>query len=80
MAALSNNLGIFGEEGGLNVEEKSEGASGDWEDVDNQPKKEPRKDQPNLSVLNQSLFKVEEKFNIKSYHGDIDALKLNHQL
>jgi len=59
MVALSNNLGIFGEEGGSNVEEKSEGGSGDREDADNQRKKEHGKDQPSSSFMNQSLFKVE---------------------
>ena len=50
------------------------------EDANNQPKKEPGKDQPSLSVVNQSLFKVEEKVDIKPYHGEIDSLKLNHWL
>lgn len=75
---VSNKLGIFGEEGGLNVEEKSEGGFGDQEDADNQLKKEPIKDQPTLSFMIQSLFKVEEKVHIKLYHGKIDAMKLNH--
>ena len=39
MAALSNRMGIFGEEGGSNVEDKLEAGSGDREDIDNQPKK-----------------------------------------
>lgn len=80
MAALRNKLGIFGEEGGSNAKEKSEGGSGDQEDADNQVKKEPRKDQPSLSAMNQSLFKVEAKVDIKPYHGEIDAPKLNHWL
>eukprot|EP00253_Pinus_taeda_P034565 PITA_34565 len=78
MAALSNKLGIFGEEGGSNAEDKSEGGSEDREDVDDQSKKEPGKDQPSSSFVNQSLFKVEAKVDIKPYHGEIDALKLNH--
>ena len=78
MAALSNKLGIFGEEGGLNAKEKSKEGSGDREDTDNQPKKEPGKDQPNSNVVNQSLFKKEEKVNKNPYHGRIDTLKLNH--
>lgn len=52
--------------------------SGYREDADNQLKKELGKDQPSLSVVNQSLFKVEAKVNIKPYHGEINALKLNH--
>ena len=35
MVALSNKLGIFGEDGGSNAEDKSEGGSGDQEDADN---------------------------------------------
>ena len=80
MMALRNNQGIFGEEGSWNVEDKSEGGLRDQKDTNNQPKKEPGKNQPNSSVVNQSLFKVEEKFDIKRYHGEIDALKLNHWL
>jgi len=78
MAALRNKLGIFGEEWGLNAKVKSEGGLGDWEDADNQPKKKPRKDQLSSSFMNQDLFKVEEKFDIKPYHDKIDALKMNH--
>ena len=50
------------------------------EDAENQLKKELKKDQPSLSVMNQSLFKVEENVEIKLYHNEIDALKLNHWL
>jgi len=71
-------LGIFGEEGGSNAEEKSEAGLGDREDADNQSKKEPEKDQPSSSVMNQPLFKVEEKFNINPHHGEIHALNLNN--
>lgn len=48
----------------------------------NQPKKEPRKDQPSLSVVNQSqpLFKIESKLDIKLYQNKIDNLKLYHWL
>lgn len=35
MVALRDNIGIFGEEWGLNVEEKLEGVSGDQEDAYN---------------------------------------------
>lgn len=82
MEILSNNIGIFGEDGGSKVEEKLEGGSGDWEEIENQLKKERIKYKPSSSVMNQShsLFKMEAKFNIKSYHGEINALKLNHLL
>lgn len=50
MEALGNKMGIFEEEGGLNVEEKLEGGWRDCVDIDNQPKKEPRNDQPSSSV------------------------------
>lgn len=33
MDALRNNMGLFGEDGGLNAKEKSEGGSRDWEDT-----------------------------------------------
>ena len=55
MAALSNKMGIFGEDGGSNAEEKSEGRLGDQGDTENQLKKESRKDKPSSSVVNQSL-------------------------
>ena len=41
MEALRNNIGIFGEDGGSNAEDKSEGGSRDREETENQPKKEP---------------------------------------
>ena len=80
IVALRNKLGIYGEDWGSNVEVRSEGGLADQEDIENRPKKEPRKDQPSLSAMNQSLFKMEEKLDIKPYHGEIDALKLNHWL
>jgi len=57
--SLRNMMGIFGEEGGSDVEKKLEGGSGDQEDANNQSKKEPKKDQPSSSVVNQSMFNVE---------------------
>ena len=78
MAALRNKLGIFGEDGGLNVEEKSKWGSRNWEDIENQSKKEHIKYQHSSSVMNQSLLKMEETIDIKSYHGKIEALNLNH--
>lgn len=80
MEELSNTVGIFGEDGGSNGEEKLKGGSGDWEDVENQPKKEPGRDQSSSSVVNQSMFKMEVKVDIKPYHDDIDALKLKQWL
>lgn len=82
MGALSNKVGIFGEEWGSTAGDNLEGGSRDWDEMDNQPKKKPRKDQPSSSVINQSqhLFKMEAKVDIKSYHGKINALKLNHWL
>ena len=80
MAALRNKLWIFREEGGSNAKDKSKGGSGDREDTDNQPKKEPGKDQPSSSVMNQSLFKVEEKVDIKPYHRNINIFNPNHWL
>jgi len=82
MVTLRNNLGIFGEDGGSNVEDKSEGGSRDREEIENQPKKEPEKNQPSSSVVNQSQpqFKMEEKVDIKSSHDKFDILKLNHWL
>jgi hypothetical protein len=80
MVALRNKLGDIWRRWGFNAEDKSEGGSGDREDTENQSKKEPEKDQPSSSVVNQSLFKMEEKVDIKPYHGEIDALKLNHWL
>ena len=80
MVALSNKLWIFGEDEGSSAEEKLEGGSRDQEDTENQLMKEPRKDQPSSSVVNQSMFKMEAKSDIKPYHGKIDALKLNHWL
>lgn len=59
MVALSNKLWIFGGYGGLNEKEKSRGGYRHHEDTKNQLKKELRKYQPNLSVVNQSLFKIE---------------------
>lgn len=79
MATLCNKLGIFGEDGGSKVEENSEGGLGDWEDTENQLKKEPKKDQLNSSVLSQSLFKMEENLvDIKPDQDGINALKLSH--
>lgn len=78
--ALRNNLAIFREDGSLNVEDILEEESRDREDTENQLKKEPKKYQPNSTVMNQSLLKMEEIFYIKSYHGKITALKLNNYL
>lgn len=60
--------------------EKSEWGLEDRREKENQSKKGLEKDQPSSSVMkkSQSLFKMEAKFNIKSYHGDIYALNLKH--
>ena len=60
MVALRNKLGTFAECVGSNVEYKSKGESRDREEIENQLKKEPRKDQPSSSTMNQSqsLFKM----------------------
>jgi hypothetical protein len=44
--------------------------------------KEPEKEKLSSSVVNPSLslFKMEEKVYIKTYQGEIDALKMNHWL
>ena len=46
MVVVSSNLGIFGEYGGSNSKEKSEGGLWDREETKNLSKKEYRKDQP----------------------------------
>jgi hypothetical protein len=56
------------------------GNRGDNEDPEKESRKEPKKEQSSSSTINpsQSLFKMEEKVDIKPYQGEIDALKLNH--
>lgn len=44
MVALRNNMGIFGEYGGLNAKETLDGGSRDQEDTENQTKKELKND------------------------------------
>lgn len=82
MSSLTNKLGIFREDVGFIIVEKLEGRLGDREETKIQPKKGPKKYQPSLSDMNhsQSIFKMEAKVDINSYHGNIDALKLNHWL
>ncbi len=80
MDAFNNRMGIFEEYGGSNAVDKSEQGSKYWGEKKNHSKKEPKKDQPILSHVNQSLFKIEEKIILKLYHGEIDALKFNHWL
>lgn len=82
ISALSNKLGLFGKDGVSNAEDQSKSRSGDWEKIENGPKKGHKINQPSLSVVNhsQALFKMEAKVDIKPYQGEIDALKLNHWL
>ena len=56
--------------------------NGDSEDPKKQLKKELKKEQPSYNVItpSQPLFKMDEKVDIKQYQGDIDVVKLNHQL
>lgn len=71
MTFVRNKLGIFGEDEGQNLKEKSEGGLGDSEEINNQLKKEIRKDKSSLSIVNQSryLFKMEANVDIKPYHN-----------
>ena len=80
MVVLTNNLEIFTEYEVSKICVLSKGRSGDWEEINNDPKKGFEKEQPILSVMNhpQSFYKMEENGDIKLYEGDIDALKLNH--
>jgi len=80
MVILNNNLGLFIEYGCSNTEVQSKGRSRDQEEIENKPKKGPKKDQPSFSGMkhSQSLFKMEVKVDIKLYQGEIDTLKLNH--
>lgn len=54
MLTLSNNLRIFRDYKGSNVEDKSKGRSRDWEEIENKSKKGPKKDKPNSNVVNNS--------------------------
>jgi hypothetical protein len=64
----TDKVGIFRDDGGSNLEIRSE--------------KKSEKEKPISSAMNpsQSLFKMEVKLDIEPYQGDIDALKLNHLL
>ena len=68
--------------GGSNFEIKLEGKSEDKDDPKKEPRKEVEKDQSSFhaNFPSQSLFKMEAKDGIKSYQGEIGALKLNHWL
>jgi hypothetical protein len=82
MVALASNLRPFREVGGSNSEIRSDGKSGDNEDLEKESWKEPEKEKSSSSVINpsQSLFNMEVKVDINPYQGEIDALKLNHWL
>jgi hypothetical protein len=82
MVALSSKLGPFRDDGGSNLENRSEGKLEDQEDSGKESRKESEKEQPSSSVVNpsQSLFKMEAKVDIKPYQGEINALEMNHWL
>jgi len=52
------------------------------EDLENESKKELKKEQPSSSAITplQSLFKMEAKLDIKPYQGEINVVKLNNWL
>lgn len=54
MVALNNKLWIFNVYGCSNIEVRSKRRSGDREQLLKDPKKEPKKEQPSLSVVNHS--------------------------
>lgn len=54
MLSLRNNLGIFGEDGGYNAKDQLEGRSGNQEEIEDELKKGPERDQPNSSGINHS--------------------------
>jgi hypothetical protein len=82
MAALASKREPFGDDGGSNSEIKSKEKSRDHEDSGKESRKESEKEQLSSGAMNpsQSLFKMKAKVDIKPYQGEIDALKLNHQL
>jgi hypothetical protein len=82
MEALENKFKPFGECGISNSEARSNKKSRDNEDLENELEKEQEKERPSFSAItsSQSLFKVEAEVDIKSYQGEIDAIKLNQWL
>jgi hypothetical protein len=80
--ALASNLGPFKEIGSSNSEIRSKGKSRDNQDLEKESGKEPEKEKSSFSSINlsQSLLNMEVKVDIKTYQGEIDALKLNHWL
>jgi hypothetical protein len=75
MEALARNLRSLREVGGSNSEIRSYGKPMDNEDLEKESWKELKKEDLSSSTLNpsQSLFKMEEKLDIKPYQGEIDA-------
>jgi len=51
MTSLRNKIWIFREYGGSNAEDKSEGGSGDQEEIENQLKKGLEKNQPSCTIV-----------------------------
>jgi hypothetical protein len=80
--ALARNIGPFGDDGGCNSENRSEGKSKDDEDSGKESRNKSEKEKPSSSVVDpsQSLFKMEAKVDINPYQSEINALKLNHWL
>jgi len=79
MPDLARNIKKFREARGSNFEIRSEGKLRDNQDLEKELRKDPKKEKPGSSVVNpsQSLFNMEDKVDIYSYQGDINALKLS---
>ena len=60
MVALPRKLGPFVDDGGSNSKIILDGKLGDWEDLSKESRKEPKKEQSSLSVVNpsQSIFMI----------------------
>jgi hypothetical protein len=79
VAVLTRNIGLFREFGGLNLQIGLDRKWGDNKDPEKELRKKPEKDQSSCSTINPSqyLFKIEDKVDINSYQGDINALERN---
>lgn len=77
--ASRNNLGIFREDEGSNVEDILEGRITYRGEIENQPMNGPKRYQPNLGVLTHScyLFKMEMMVDNNPCKADIEVLELN---
>jgi hypothetical protein len=82
MVDLEINIKPFKEVGYSNSEIGSEGKLRDNEDLEKESRKDPKKEKPSSSENSpsQSLFKMEEKVDIKPCQCDIDVVNLNHWL